>query len=73
MKTEELNKLKEKYPVGTKLKLIKMDDIQAPPPGMTCIVDHIDDSGQIHVRWESGSGLALIEGLDKFEIVPIEY
>ena len=69
MKADELLKIKEKYPPGTILKLVEMDDIQAPPVGMTCVVDHIDDSGQIHVRWESGSGLALIEGVDKFEIV----
>ena len=69
MEKEALQKLREKYVQGTKLKLIQMDDIQAPPVGMTCIVHHVDDSGQIHVRWESGSGLALIEGVDKFEIV----
>lgn len=30
---ETLSLLKEEYPVGTKIQLIKMDDCQAPPIG----------------------------------------
>jgi hypothetical protein len=27
---------------------------------------HVDDAGQIHVRWDTGSGLAVIPGVDEF-------
>lgn len=26
----------------------------------------VDDAGQIHVKWENGSGLALVYGVDRF-------
>lgn len=54
------------YPVGTKVRLISMNDTQAPPYGTCGRVDYIDNIGQIHVRWETGSSLALVPGWDKF-------
>ena len=44
-----------------------MDDSQAPKPGTVGVVEYVDDEGQIHMRWESGSSLALIPEEDKFE------
>ena len=57
------------YPKGTKIKLIKMNDKYAPPSGTIGTVDFVDDIGQIHVKWESGSSLALIIGEDDFEVI----
>lgn len=56
-------------PVGATVVLDQMDDIQAPPIGTTGKVLCIDDIGNIHVRWETGSSLALIPGVDKFHVV----
>lgn len=64
-----VQEIKKKYPVGTKIRLIHMDDTQAPPPGTIGTVSHVDDIGSIHMRWETGSGLALIADQDQFEIV----
>lgn len=62
--------LKEKYPKGTKIKCISMDDPYHPvPAGTIGIVDHIDDAGTIHMKWENGSSLGLIEGQDQFEVI----
>lgn len=69
MKSEEIQKLREKYPKGTKLRLISMDDSQAPPKGTVGVVNYIDDAGNIHMNWEDGSSLALISGVDSFEII----
>ena len=63
---EEVKALREEYPKGTKVKLIHMDDFQAPPFGTMGTVINVDDAGQIHVSWETGSSLALIEGVDSF-------
>ena len=30
---EELKRLRETYPAGTRVELVRMDDEQAPPPG----------------------------------------
>lgn len=47
----------EKYPV---------------PPGTIGEVTHIDDIGNIHVRWQNGSSLALIPEVDSFKVVAAE-
>ncbi|MGO5175282.1 DUF4314 domain-containing protein [Ruminococcus sp. LCP21S3_E8] len=61
---ETLSLLKEEYPVGTKIQLIKMDDCQAPPIGTKGTVRGIDDTGSILVNWDNGSGLNVIYGED---------
>lgn len=66
---EEIQVIKNKYKKGTKVKLIKMYDLQAPPPGTKGIVEFIDDIGQIHIRWNNGSSLALVVDVDEFEII----
>ena len=66
---EEVDKIKEKYQKGTRIKLIKMYDLYAPKPGTMGIVENVDSAGQIHVKWENNSSLALIVGIDKFEII----
>lgn len=56
--------VKEKYPVGTKVQLVKMDDPQAPPVGTVGIVRGVDDIGSILVDWENGSSLSVAYGED---------
>ena len=47
--------LRAEYPAGTRVKLLKMDDIQAPPIGTLGTVSGIDDTGSIMVCWDNGS------------------
>ncbi len=55
------------YPPGTRLQLISMDDPYAPvPSGTRGTVDHVDDMGTIHMRWDNGRELGLIPGEDSF-------
>lgn len=58
--------LRKMYPVGCKVKLHHMDDPFAPPTGTKGTVTWVDDIGQIHVKWENGSTLALNIKLDSF-------
>lgn len=60
------SELRDIYPAGTRLVLDAMDDIQAPPKGTTGTVQGVDDSGQILMRWDTGSSLNLIPGVDSF-------
>ena len=65
IKKEELEALREKYPQGGRVELVKMDDpYREMPPGMQGVVTGVDDSGSIHVDWQNGSSLAVIFGED---------
>lgn len=61
--------LREKYPAGTILELVSMDDPQAPEPGTKGKVVYVDDMGTIHIQWDNGSSLGLIYGEDSFKII----
>ena len=65
---EQIAALREQYPRGTRVELLGMDDPQAPPTGTMGDVMGVDDAGQILVRWETGSSLSLILGVDSFRI-----
>ena len=57
---EIIQKLKETYPVGTRVKLIQMEDDQAPPVGTLGKVYGVDALGSILVKWDNGSMLNVI-------------
>ena len=41
-----------KYPPGTRIMLLSMDDPHHPvPPGTRGTVEHVDDTGTIHMKW----------------------
>lgn len=63
-----VEKLREMYPQGTKVKLVHMEGEPNMPSGLIGTVQHVDDAGQIHVSWENGSSLALVEE-DEFVVV----
>jgi len=66
---ETINKIRSEYPAGTRIKLIQMNDPYSKLTlGDKGTVDHVDDIGTIHVKWDSGSGLGLIYGEDRFEV-----
>ena len=65
-----VERLREQYPAGTRVRLLSMDDPQAPPIGTEGTVNGVDDAGNIMVAWDSGGGLNLVYGVDSFQIVP---
>lgn len=66
---EIVQMLRKKYPAGTRVELVEMDDVQAPPMGTKGTVWGVDDTGSIMVQWDNGSGLHVIYGVDKCKIV----
>ena len=64
---EIIQKLKETYPVGTRVKLIQMKDDQAPPAGTLGTVYGVDAIGSILVKWDNGSMLNVIFRVDRIE------
>lgn len=62
---ERVEHLRKQYPKGTKIELLEMDDVQAPPIGTVGTVYGVDDLGSLLVRWENGSSLSVIGGVDR--------
>ena len=56
--------LRQQYPVGTQVELVRMDDPQAPPIGTKGTVKDVDDIGSIMVAWDNGCGLSVAYGAD---------
>ena len=65
--SEEVERLKKQYPVGTRIVLRKMDDFQAPPVGTKGTVQGVDDIGSLIVKWDNGCGLSVAYGVDEVE------
>ena len=56
--------LRINYPQGSRVELVKMDDVQAPPLGTQGTVTEVDDIGTIMVDWDNGSKLGVVLGED---------
>lgn len=67
---EEIKDIKKKYIAGTKIKLIKMYDFYNDlATGEEGIITSVDDLGTLNIKWENGSTLGLVVGVDEFEII----
>jgi hypothetical protein len=69
MHMDEMNRkrvevLRKQYPPGCLVELVSMDDQQAPPAGTKGEVMLVDDTGTIHVIWQTGSTLGVVPGVD---------
>ncbi|WP_422879619.1 DUF4314 domain-containing protein [Miniphocaeibacter massiliensis] len=67
--TKTLEYLRETYLKGTRVKLVKMDDLYAPPIETEGTVIGVDDIGSIMVNWDNGSSLSVVYNIDKCEIL----
>ena len=61
---ETVERIRNQYPVGCRVELVRMDDVQAPPTGTKGTVRGVDDTGSVMVRWDNGSGLNVVFGED---------
>lgn len=64
----QIASIKARYPVGTRIELVHMDEA-GMPPGLKGVIDYVDDMGQLHMCWENGRSLALVVGEDRFRIL----
>ena len=70
---ELLDDLRERYTKGTRVELIRMEDLQAPPVGTKGTVTGVDDIGTIHVNWDTGSSLGIAYGEDQCRVLVGEF
>ncbi len=54
--------LRAAYPKGSRVVLVQMDDVQAPPIGIQGTVTGVDDIGTIMVDWDNGNKLGVVLG-----------
>lgn len=60
-----VERMRDMYPVGTRVELLRMEDPQAPPIGTKGTVKGVDDTASILVRWDNGSRLNVVYGEDE--------
>lgn len=66
---ETIQALRDRYKPGTRVELLRMDDVQAPPICTRGTVTGVDDIGSIMVNWDNGSGLSVAYGEDLCKVV----
>lgn len=64
-----LHTLHSQFTPGTRVELLQMGDIQAPSVGTKGTVIGVDDTGSLMVRWDNGSGLNILYGIDRCRII----
>ena len=61
---EIVERVRREYPAGTRVELVRMDDVQAPPIGTRGTVEGVDDTASVMVAWDNGSHLHVVYGED---------
>jgi hypothetical protein len=61
---ETVERIRKEYPVGTRVKLVSMNDLKAPPIGTKGTVRGVDDAASLIVSWDNGSSLSVVYGED---------
>ena len=67
--SELVESLRKEYSVGTRVRLVRMDDVQAPPIGTEGTIRGVDDLGSLLVNWDNGSSLNVVYGVDIVEAI----
>ncbi len=67
---KEIEQVRKTYPIGCRVELILMDDPYSRlSPGDLGTVSSVDDTGTVFVRWDCGSGLGVVYGVDRIRKV----
>ena len=61
---ETVERVRREYPSGTRVELLRMEDVQAPPVGTLGTVLGVDDTASLLMRWDNGSSLNVVYGED---------
>lgn len=69
LKPYQVEQIKKKYPVGTRIQLDHMEGERDMPDGLRGTVEHVDDQGQLHMKWDNGRSLAVVPNVDDFYIL----
>ena len=66
---EDVQILRERYPKGTRVVLVRMNDPYTKlRPGDLGTLDFIDDAGTLFCRWDNGSTIGAVFGEDEIRL-----
>lgn len=68
---QEVKRVKETYPIKTRLRLDKLEHPNSPLIGSYGTITEIDNNGRLHVELDNGESLWLIVGADEFTVLTI--
>ena len=69
-KPTDVAKARKIYKEGVRVELVSMDDPYTKlKKGDKGTVIHVDDAGGVHIKWDSGSMLAALLGVDIIKII----
>ena len=60
-----IESMRKKYPSGTRVRLLEMNDPYAPYLGAYGTVVAVEDNGMIQVNWDDGCSLRVQPGMDR--------
>lgn len=67
---EIVESVRREYPAGTRVELVRMEDVQAPPIGTKGTVQGVDDTASLLMHWDNGSSLNVVYGEDVVRKIP---
>ena len=63
-----VQKLREKYPIGSRVQLLQMNDLYIHlPPALKGTVIYVDPVGTVIVNWDNGIRLGVVYLTDKIQ------
>lgn len=65
---EIVERVRRQYPIGCRVELVRMDDLQAPPIGTKGTVMGVDDTASIMVAWNVVYGEDSCRKLDSVKV-----
>lgn len=68
---ETVERVRREYPAGTRVELMRMNDVQAPPTGTLGTVLGVDDTASLLMHWDNGSHLNVVYGEDVVRRIPV--
>lgn len=66
---KEIQRIKDKYKIGSKIKMNKLSNRPISIEGLLGNVEKVDDFGNIVVRYKTLGTEILVEGVDDFELL----
>jgi len=69
---ETVEHIRRTYPVGCRVVIDQMDDVQAPPIGSQGTVTGVDDTGSVMCAWDEGGSLSVVYGADRCHKIATE-